>query len=258
MAPTRRLPLAYGLGILILVAGLAAGGSLGIPRKAPHIDLSLNGASYFVAMGTAAIGGFIALAAVVTMVFFGFRAALRVPTSGGPKRPDVRLWALGSTVLLVVLGGWLLEWLPSGSTAYNDAGRALATGGSREDIDARFEQGVLMLHARQYEHALTAFNYVTNRSPNMPEAYVNMGYALLGLKRYQEAHNLFEHALQLRNSQLNAYYGLAVALEGLGDLPGALGAMQTYAHLAKPDDPYRTKAEAAVWEWREGIRKKAQ
>ena len=50
----------------------------------------------------------------------------------------------------------------------------------------------------------------------------------------------------MRREQLNAYYGLAVALEALGDLAGAKGAMRTYVHLGKPDDPYVRKAEAAV------------
>ena len=32
----------------------------------------------------------------------------------------------------------------------------------------------------------------------------------------------------------------------------ARGAMRTYAHLAPKDDPFRRKAEAALWEWESG------
>ena len=30
---------------------------------------------------------------------------------------------------------------------------------------------------------------------------------------------------------------------------GAVGAMRTYVHLTKPNDPYLRKAQAALWEW---------
>ena len=125
------------------------------------------------------------------------------------------------------------------------------------EVHQRFQQGVVMLHAKQHEHALTAFHRVLQLAPDMPEAHVNMGYALLGLKRFDTARQFFEGAIALRTNQLNAYYGLAVALEGLRDWPGAIGAMRTYAHLAKADDPYRRKAEAAIWEWQTAAQAKA-
>ena len=65
-----------------------------------------------------------------------------------------------------------------------------------------------------------------------------------------------EGATALRVRQVNAYYGLAITLEGMNDLPAAIGAMETYLHLTKADDPYRRKAEAAIWEWREALRGK--
>ena len=69
------------------------------------------------------------------------------------------------------------------------------------------------------------------------------------LRRYAMARDFFNVAIDLNLHQLNAYYGLAVALEGLRDLPGALGAMRSYVHLSKADDAYLTKANAAIWEW---------
>lgn len=117
------------------------------------------------------------------------------------------------------------------------------------EIDARFGQGVVMLHAKHYEHALTAFHRVLELDPELPEAHVNAGFALLGMERPEAARDFFRSALELRPRQLNAYYGLAVALERAGDLPAARGAMRTYAHLAPGNDPYRRKAEAALWEW---------
>lgn len=249
---TRRLPLYYGTGILILVIGLAAAGYLGIPRKTAHADLGTDSVAYFTAMGIAGVGGFIALSTVAAIVSIGLRAVWRTrfPSAAATTHQrDVRPWAIAATVLLIIVGGWLLEFLPdSGPVPFSP--RQHAVDKIRTDIETRFQQGVVMLHAKQYEHALTAFHRVMQLAPEMPEAYVNTGFALLGMQRYKEAGDFFESATQLRRSQVNAYYGLAVALESMGDLPGALGAMETYVHLTKVDDPFRPKAEAAIWEWR--------
>ncbi|NMG75735.1 tetratricopeptide repeat protein [Aromatoleum diolicum] len=120
------------------------------------------------------------------------------------------------------------------------------------ELRTRFEQGVMMLHMKQYEFALTAFHQVLALEPKLPEAHVNMGFALLGLKQWRGARDFFESAIELRRDQMNAYYGLAIALEGQGDMPGAMGAMQTYLHRAAADDPFRARAESALWEWRTG------
>lgn len=119
-------------------------------------------------------------------------------------------------------------------------------------VRTRFEQGVTMLRMKQYEYALAAFHQVLALEPRLPEAHVNMGFALLGLGQWKGARDFFESAIDLRRDQMNAYYGLASALEGLGDMPGAMGAMQAYLHRAHADDPFRSRAESALWEWRNG------
>lgn len=119
------------------------------------------------------------------------------------------------------------------------------------ELAARFQQGVVMLHAKRYEHALTAFHRVLELAPRLPEAHVNMGYALLGLERYQAAHDFFLSAIEIRPNLANTYYGLALSLEAMGDLPGARGAMRSYIHLTEENDPYIRKARAALWEWEE-------
>ena len=110
-----------------------------------------------------------------------------------------------------------------------------------------------MLHAKRYDDAITAFHRVLLLDPYMPEANVNMGFALLGLERYVAAKDFFESAIALRTDQINAYYGLAVALAGTQDTAAALGAMRTYQHLAPADDAYRDKAGLFIKEW-EGMR----
>jgi tetratricopeptide (TPR) repeat protein len=122
-------------------------------------------------------------------------------------------------------------------------------------ISERFEQAVVMLHAKKYEYAVTALHRVLELNPRLPEAHVNMGFALIGLKRFKEAQSFFESATNLRPYQRNAYWGLAVALENLGDLHAALGAMRTYIHLSPPDDAYVRKARAALWEWQDRLKR---
>lgn len=123
-----------------------------------------------------------------------------------------------------------------------------------EEVDIRFKQAVAMLHAKRYKHAVTALQRVLKLAPEMPEAHVNMGFALIGMEEYKSAADYFNGAITLKNRQVNAYYGLAVALEGLGDLIGAIGAMESYLHLMKGDDKYKIKAQAALWEWREAVK----
>lgn len=118
-----------------------------------------------------------------------------------------------------------------------------------DEVKRRFAQGVELLNARQFEAAASELHRVLELAPRMPEAHVNMGFAMVGLQRYAMAKDFFTVAIDLNNHQLNAYYGLAVALEGLRDLPGALGAMRSYVHLSKADDAYLPKANAAIWEW---------
>jgi len=130
--------------------------------------------------------------------------------------------------------------------------RAHAAAAREKEIARRFQEAVMMLHAKQYDYAITALHRVIELAPRMPEAYVNMGYALLGMKKYKAAADFFNTAIDIRPYQGNAYWGLAVSLEGMNDLEGALGAMRTYIHLA-PSDPdsqdYVRRARSAIWEW---------
>ncbi len=150
---------------------------------------------------------------------------------------------LGAMVMLYF--GWEHSPLDSSKAPASHAEKM-----AREELDRRFKEGVLMLHAKQYEHALTAFHRVLELDPQLPEAHVNAGYALLGMKRYQAAADFFDTATNLRPDQLNAYYGLGEALMAMGNRQGALQAMEAYMHRSPPDDPFRRKAEAAIWELR--------
>jgi len=125
------------------------------------------------------------------------------------------------------------------------------------ELRRHFDQAVVMLHARQYEHAVTALHRVLELAPGMPEAHANMGYALLGLQRADAARDFFLATIELRPEQANAYYGLALAAEAVHDYETALGGMRSFLHLAPADDPYRARARAALWEWEEKLGRNA-
>lgn len=127
----------------------------------------------------------------------------------------------------------------------------------RAELEARFAQGVTMLHAKKYEFAALAWHRVLQLAPKLPEAHVNMGFTMLGLERYDVAEDFFSSAIELRPMQANAYYGMAEALDAQHDRHGALGAMRTYLHLAAPDDPFVRKAQSAIWEWEEALAKES-
>lgn len=126
----------------------------------------------------------------------------------------------------------------------------------KAEMDLRFRQGVIMLHAKQYEHAMTAFHRVLQLEPDLPEAHVNLGFALLGLGKFAEARDFFAGALGLHPGQTNAHYGMALAMDGLGERHEAVEAMHRYVSFAAADDPYRQKAEAVLAGWREDLRRR--
>lgn len=123
------------------------------------------------------------------------------------------------------------------------------------ELEERFQQAVAMLHAKKYDYAVTALHRVIELAPRMPEAYVNMGYALIGMQNFPAARDFFNTAIEIESYQANAYWGLAVSLEQMGDLEGALGAMRTFIHLSPPNDPYLRKARSALWEWESTLKR---
>ena len=256
-------PVLYGVGLMVLALALAWSGSLGVPRKTLHVDVIVQYPAYFAAMGLAGLGGLLAIGGAALFVFNVVRAIRQRAGQTKPrKRRDVRAAALALTLGLTLALGSLLA-LSSG----DDAGtmvakpadpRVDATGHvvqmRKAEVDRRFAQGVTHLNNLQFDAAASELHRVLELAPKMPEAHVNMGFAMIGVQRYSMARDFFNSAIELNPMQLNAYYGLAVALEGLKDMPGAVGAMRSYVHLSKPDDPYLAKANAALWEWEAEMR----
>lgn len=145
---------------------------------------------------------------------------------------------------------------PIGATKVAADPRANPAGHAHEarmkEIDSRFHQAVAMLHARRYDMAITALHRVLQLSPRLPEAHLNMGYALYGAENYTAARDFFDTAIELDPYSANAYYGLAEASAALDDYGMAIGAMSSYLHLrkdAKMDDKFVNKARALLTQW---------
>lgn len=160
------------------------------------------------------------------------------------------------TFAIVLLGGALVQGL-SGPTGHapeapdpKTAPAAHARSAREAEVRRRFDEGVAMLHAKQYGHAITALHRVLELAPQLTEAHVNMGFALLGNGKPKAARDFFEGATALKVDQANAYYGLALAWEAEGDIEMAMGAMRSYLHLARNEsDDHLRRARAALWEW---------
>lgn len=174
-------------------------------------------------------------------------------------RADLRWRAVAITAGLVLVGGALIQWSPATEVDVPDATHKAdphrdpaghATQLREREIQLRFEQATVMLHSGQNEYAVAALHRLLALAPQMPEAHVNMGFALIGLKQTAAARDFFATAIELNPMQANAYYGLAMAADELGQRPEAIGAMRSYLHLARGEDPrHLAKARAALWEW---------
>lgn len=239
----RWLALGFATGAGLLAAGLALAGAHGAPRKALALGAETMVRAGMSIMG---VGALLMIAIVLGCCAVLIVADWRRRRAESARRPDRRGRAVLATAAGTLFVGALLVVAGIGADS-----RSPTTDehGQQAQVRVRFNQGVVMLHAKQYEHALAAFHHLLRLAPEMPEAHVNMGFALLGLQRHKEAADFFASAIELRKEQMNAYYGLAMALDALGDRPGAMGAMRTYAHRAPEDEPFRRRALAALWEW---------
>lgn len=164
-----------------------------------------------------------------------------------PRR-DQRRRAVWLTLAMVAAGGAALHGLNTLHTP--DPVAAAPAPPHAAEVQRLFEAAAVMLHAKRHEEAAAALHRLLAYAPRMPEAHVNMGYAMLGLKRLKEAGDFFEGATALAPMQANAYYGLALVHEARGDLAAATGAMRSYLHLARDERPeHLARARAALWEW---------
>jgi hypothetical protein len=242
--------LAYGTGTLLMAAALGWAGIAGMTRKIPGSEKVLEG--YSPHLTVIAIGGTLVIIGGIGFVVIMLRGWLRASTlpkwkTAVPLLGTALLMATG--IIFTLLPAQSIQTpVPAKTDPLADPEQHMRQAQTSE-VNVRFQQAVVMLHAKRYEEAITALQRLLILAPRLPEAHVNMGFALLGLKQYGEARKAFETAIDIRSSQANAYYGLALALKEMNDVEGAVGAMRSYIHLSAPDDPYLSNARVTISEW---------
>lgn len=172
------------------------------------------------------------------------------------RRIDKRRSVIPLAVIITLVGGALLSVYLSRDGVEPVVTGADASAGAHEFLDdeqARrahqsFQQGVAMLQAGEFDYAIAALHEVLAIYPALPEAHINMGYALLGAGEPAASADFFNSATDLRPSLHNAYYGLALAERENGNDKAALAAMQAYAHLAAEDERHLPRAKEIIWE----------
>ncbi|MEL6258895.1 MAG: tetratricopeptide repeat protein [Pseudomonadota bacterium] len=96
-------------------------------------------------------------------------------------------------------------------------------------------RGILYLRAKEYDVALADFDAALKILPELGEAHLNRGGALVGLKRNRDAIEALNRAIQFESEDLHAaYFNRALAFEGLDELDAAYADLQTTLDL-KPD-----------------------
>ncbi|MDH3658961.1 MAG: tetratricopeptide repeat protein [Alphaproteobacteria bacterium] len=168
-----------------------------------------------------------------------------------------RLLTMSTIIAVGVLAlGALLALLPDRGVVASlqapaaEAQKRLSINDHQPAFDRHFKQGVALLRAGKVGEAYQVLTAASAIAPNVPEALVNLGFAAVALERAEEAEAAFLRAIEIRPEQRNAYFGLAESRELQGDHRGAVHAMSTFLHLTPEDDPFRRRADAAIWEWR--------
>jgi thioredoxin-like negative regulator of GroEL len=166
------------------------------------------------------------------------------------RRLDRRLIAIPVAIIVIAAGGYGVDAFQEAGPVTQPTTEPHTMLGNEEARRAHqsFQQAVAMLQAGEFEFAVTALHDVLAVYPALPEAHVNMGYALLGLGEAGAAADFFDSASTLRPSLHNAYYGLAIAEMELDNKKSALAAMQAFAHRAAPDDRHLPRAQEIIWE----------
>jgi tetratricopeptide (TPR) repeat protein len=165
------------------------------------------------------------------------------------QRLDRRLIAIPVAIIVIAAGGYGMDAYQDSDPVTQPSTEPHTMLGNEEARRAHqsFQQAVAMLQAGEFEFAVTALHDVLAVYPALPEAHVNMGYALLGLGEAGAAADFFDSASTLRPSLHNAYYGLALAELELDNKKSALAAMQAFAHRAAPDDRHLPRAQEIIW-----------
>lgn len=105
-------------------------------------------------------------------------------------------------------------------------------------------RGIIFMRMEQYTDAINDYERALELAPDLAEAKVNMGAALIGLRRYASAITFLESGLEENPlSPHVAYYNLGIVHEMMGDYQRARGHYASAAALAPEWSPALRKLE---------------
>jgi tetratricopeptide (TPR) repeat protein len=152
-----------------------------------------------------------------------------------------------STYIGSSLGKECFEAVSLGTTSHGDlrvCDNAIQSGTlTSKDLSATYvNRGIILMRMEQYTKAVKDYERALDINPDLAEAKINMGAALIGLRRYASAIAYLEQGLASETFSAHvAYYNLGIAHERLGDYKGARG--------------YYLSATDIVPEWPPALRK---
>ena len=93
-------------------------------------------------------------------------------------------------------------------------------------------RGVLRMRAGKYAESLGDYNEALKLQPELPEAFLNKGAALIYSKDFSSALSPLDRAIELESTDLfAAHYNRAIARENIGNINGAYDDFQTALEL---------------------------
>ena len=102
------------------------------------------------------------------------------------RRLDKRYTVIPAILVITALAGLTLHSSkPTGEPV------ALQDDQDLHLLHQQFQQAVALLQHGEFDYAVQGFHAVLKVAPDMPEAHVNMGYALLGLEQFEAAREFF-------------------------------------------------------------------
>jgi len=99
-------------------------------------------------------------------------------------------------------------------------------------------RGILYMRLEKYKAAIADYKFALRHNPQLAEAKVNMGAALIGMRRYDSAIAVLKEGLaEDPISPHVAYYNLGIAYEMLGDDNAAWSFYNSAAQIAPQWSP---------------------
>ncbi len=145
----------------------------------------------------------------------------------------------GQNLNFAVPGKWVLALTPGKPRPVSEWGSTLKKEGPTMLTEPTVEQlgkkGEALLDAGKYEEALSYFEKVAQKNPDIPEVWVNIGSCQAHLGRWEEAIFVNERAIDLKPDLAIAHYNLGGVYGMLGRWKEALEAYQKTLRI-QPND----------------------